>query len=82
MKIAVISTTEGEDKPTKYPHMFRAVEWVVINKMDLAPHVDFDEEACRQNILEVNPGVKIFCLSARTGDGMDAWCSSLAELKA
>ena len=82
MKIAVISTTEGEDKPTKYPHMFRAVEWVVINKMDLAPHVDFDEEACRQNILEVNPGVKIFCLSARTGDGMDAWCSSLVELKA
>ena len=82
MKIAVISTTEGEDKPIKYPHMFRSVEWVVINKMDLAPHVDFDEEACRQNILEVNPGVKIFCLSARTGDGMDAWCSSLAELKA
>ena len=82
MKIAVISTTEGEDKPIKYPHMFRAVEWVVINKMDLAPHVDFDEEMCRRNILEVNPGVKIFCLSARTGDGMDAWCSNLAELKA
>lgn len=82
MKIAVISTTEGEDKPIKYPHMFRAVEWVVINKMDLAPHVDFDEEMCRRNILEVNPAVKIFCLSARTGDGMDAWCSSLAELKA
>ena len=82
MKIAVISATEGEDKPIKYPHMFRAVEWVVINKMDLAPHVDFDEEMCRRNILEVNPGVKIFCLSARTGDGMDAWCSNLAELKA
>lgn len=82
MKIAVISTTEGEDKPIKYPHMFRAVEWVVINKMDLAPHVDFDEEMCRRNILEVNPAVKIFCLSAQTGDGMDAWCSSLAELKA
>tara|TARA_R110000787_G_scaffold11915_1_gene38856 strand:- start:2935 stop:3717 length:783 start_codon:yes stop_codon:yes gene_type:complete len=82
MKIAVISTTEGEDKPIKYPHMFRAVEWVVINKMDLAPHVDFDEETCRKNILQVNPNVKIFCLSARTGDGMDEWCAALRALQA
>ncbi|WP_454276584.1 hydrogenase nickel incorporation protein HypB [Roseovarius sp. MBR-154] len=81
MKIAVISTTEGEDKPSKYPHMFRAVDWVVINKMDLAPHVDFDEAACRRNILEVNPTAEIFCLSARTGDGMQAWCDSLADLR-
>ncbi|WP_254892373.1 hydrogenase nickel incorporation protein HypB [Roseovarius sp. A-2] len=80
MKIAVISTTEGEDKPTKYPHMFRAVDWVVINKMDLAPHVDFDEASCRQNILDVNPKAEILCVSARTGDGMDAWCSRLANL--
>jgi len=82
MKIAVISTTEGEDKPIKYPHMFRAVEWVVINKMDLAPHVDFDEETCRNNILQVNPGANIFCLSARTGDGMDEWCAALRTLQA
>lgn len=81
MKVAVISTTEGEDKPIKYPHMFRAVEWVVINKMDLAPHVDFDEETCRENILQVNPDVRIFCLSARTGDGMEEWCSSLNALE-
>lgn len=81
MKIAVISTTEGEDKPTKYPHMFRAVDRVVINKMDLAPHVDFDEAVCRRNILEVNPAAEIFCLSARTGDGMEAWCKSLADLR-
>ncbi len=80
MKIAVISTTEGEDKPIKYPHMFRAVEWVVINKMDLAPHVDFDEESCRKNILSVNSDVRIFGLSARTGEGMDEWCDALVEL--
>ena len=81
MKIAVISTTEGEDKPIKYPHMFRAVQWVVINKMDLAPHVDFDEETCRQNILQVNPDVRIFCLSARTGDGLEDWCAALETLE-
>ena len=80
MKIAVISTTEGEDKPIKYPHMFRAVEMVVINKMDLAPHVDFDEETCRQNILRVNPDVEILSLSAKTGEGMGVWCEKLGEL--
>ena len=80
MKIAVISTTEGEDKPLKYPHMFRAVELVVINKMDLAPYVDFDEDACRRNIAEVNPDAEILCLSAKTGDGMEAWCAKLQEI--
>lgn len=80
MKIAVISTTEGEDKPIKYPHMFRAVELVVINKMDLAPYVDFDEETCRRNIAEVNSNAKVLCLSAKTDDGMEAWCSELEKL--
>ena len=80
MKVAVISTTEGEDKPIKYPHMFRVVEVVIINKMDLAPHVDFDEAACRANIAEINPGAEILCLSAKTGDGMDAWCKWLEQL--
>ena len=80
MKVAVISTTEGEDKPTKYPHMFRAVEMVIINKMDLAAHVDFDEAACRANIAEVNPNAEIYCVSAKTGDGMEAWCARLREL--
>lgn len=80
MKVAIISTTEGEDKPIKYPHMFRAVELVLINKMDLAPHVDFDEVTCRSNIKEINPSAEILCLSAKTGDGMDAWCDKLEEL--
>jgi hydrogenase nickel incorporation protein HypB len=82
MKIAVISTTEGEDKPLKYPHMFRAVGLVVINKMDLAPHVDFDEATCRANILAVNPKAEIIGLSARTGQNMEAWIARLGALLA
>ena len=82
MKVAVISTTEGEDKPIKYPHMFRAAELVVINKMDLAPHVNFDEETCKNNVLEVNPSAQILCVSAKTGEGMDQWCDALRKLVA
>ena len=81
LKVAVISTTEGEDKPLKYPHMFRAVGIVVINKMDLAPHVGFDEAACRANILSVNPGAEIIGLSARTGENLAAWTGRLLELR-
>ena len=77
MKIAIISTTEGEDKPLKYPHMFRASELVIINKMDLAPHVDFDEKACLENIKSVNPNADILLLSAKSKDGIDQWLSYL-----
>jgi hydrogenase nickel incorporation protein HypB len=77
MKVAVISTTEGEDKPLKYPHMFRAAAMVLINKIDLAPHVDFDESACRANILEVNPAARILTVSARTGQGIGAWIGAI-----
>lgn len=80
MKVAVMSVTEGEDKPLKYPFMFRAAEVVLINKMDLAPHVDFKEEACLANIRAVNPAARILMLSARTGAGMDAWYEYLGEL--
>ncbi len=79
MKVAVISTTEGEDKPLKYPHMFRAASLVVINKIDLAPHVDFDEALCRRNIAEVNPAADILTLSARTGEGMAPWLEFLTK---
>ncbi len=82
MKVAIISTTEGEDKPLKYPHMFRASQAVVINKMDLAPHVDFDLEACRRNILEVNPTARLFQVSAKTGEGMEDWLAFLEEERA
>lgn len=82
MKIAVISTTEGEDKPLKYPHMFRAVGIVIINKMDLAPHVGFDEAACRANIATVNPKAEIIEVSARTGANFGAWTERLQSLLA
>jgi hydrogenase nickel incorporation protein HypB len=81
MKIAVISTTEGEDKPLKYPHMFRAVELVIINKTDLAPHTGFDEAACRANIASVNPKAEIIALSARSGDNLEAWIGRLLQMR-
>ena len=80
MKIAVISTTEGEDKPLKYPHMFRAVSIVLINKMDLAPHVGFDEAAACANIARVNPNAEIIQLSARTGENLTVWTDRLLSL--
>lgn len=83
MKVAVISTTEGEDKPLKYPHMFRASQLVIINKIDLAPHVDFDEQACVNNIKDVNPDAQIIMLSAKTAEGMTSWLTFLkSELAA
>ncbi len=82
MKIAVISTTEGEDKPLKYPHMFRAVSIVIINKMDLAQHVGFDEATCRKNIASINPKADIITLSARTGENMAEWTNRLETMLA
>ena len=81
MKVAVISTTEGEDKPLKYPHMFRAARLVIVNKMDLAPHVDFDRDRCIANIREVNPEAEILPLSAKTGEGMADWLAFLEAQK-
>ncbi len=77
MKVAVVSTPEGEDKPLKYPHMFRAAEVAIINKLDIAPYVDFDQELCRANILEVNPDARLFALSARSGEGLGPWLDFL-----
>jgi len=82
MKVAVISTPEGADKPLKYPHMFRAAEVVVVNKIDLAPHVDFDMGTCAENIHAVNPEARIIPLSAKTGDGMEEWLGFLRDLRA
>ncbi len=77
-KALVFSITEGEDKPLKYPVMFRAAELVVINKMDLLPHLDFDLESFRENLQAVNPGVGTIDASARTGQGVPAFCDWLA----
>lgn len=72
-KIAIISTTEGEDKALKYPHMFQASDLVVINKTDLLPYLRFDMDLAIGNIQTVNPHAEILQLSASTGEGMDAW---------
>jgi hydrogenase nickel incorporation protein HypB len=69
----VASVTEGEDKPLKYPLMFRACELVVVNKIDLLPHLDFDLERFLANLDAVNPGVERMLVSARTGEGVDAF---------
>lgn len=72
-KVAVLSTTEGEDKPIKYPQMFRAADLMIINKIDLLPYLDFDIAACRDYARQVNPEIKIIELSVRSGEGMDQW---------
>ncbi len=74
----VFSITEGEDKPLKYPVMFRAVEAVAVNKIDLAPYLDFDRALFLRNLRQVNPTVTVFELSARTGEGVAAWVDWVA----
>jgi hydrogenase nickel incorporation protein HypB len=72
-KVVILSVTEGEDKPLKYPHMFRAAEIMILNKTDLLPHVDFDVSRAVANAREVNPDIKVFQVSARNGDGLEDW---------
>jgi hydrogenase nickel incorporation protein HypB len=76
----VYAITEGEDKPLKYPVMFRSVELVVINKIDLLPYLDFDMTLFQANLRAVNPTAKTIELSARTGDGVDEWCDWLRRV--
>ena len=72
-KVVILSVTEGEDKPLKYPHMFRAASLMLISKIDLLPHVDFDVARVTASAREVNPGISVLALSARTGEGMEQW---------
>jgi hydrogenase nickel incorporation protein HypB len=72
-KVVVFSITEGEDKPLKYPLMFRESSACVVNKLDLAPHLDVDLAALRANVEQVNPALAVFELSAKTGKGLSAW---------
>jgi hydrogenase nickel incorporation protein HypB len=80
VRAMVCSVTEGEDKPLKYPLMFRTAELVLVNKIDLLPHLDFDVEQFERNLDAVNPGVPRMLVSARTGEGVDAWRNWLVEL--
>jgi hydrogenase nickel incorporation protein HypB len=72
-KVAILSVTEGEDKPLKYPDMFTAARLAILNKVDLAPYTDADLDAYEANLKRVNPQIEILRVSARTGEGMDAW---------
>ena len=78
-KVVVLSVTEGEDKPLKYPKMFRMAEAAVINKIDLLPYVPFDIEKAIAFAREVNPALRFFRTSAHTGAGMDEWYGYLRE---
>jgi hydrogenase nickel incorporation protein HypB len=78
-KVAILSVTEGEDKPIKYPHMFRAAEVMILNKIDLLPHLNFNVDDCIEYAYTVNPDIKIFQLSATTGEGMGAWYGWLKQ---
>ena len=76
-KVAVLSVTEGEDKPLKYPHMFAAASLMLLNKIDLLPYLHFDVEKCLASARAVNPDIEIIQLSATSGEGMDQWLAWL-----
>jgi hydrogenase nickel incorporation protein HypB len=79
VRVMVYSVTEGEEKPLKYPLMFRSADLVLVNKVDLLEHLDFDLEQFLGNLEAVNPGVRIVLTSARTGQGVDEWCDWLGQ---
>lgn len=78
-KVVVLSVTEGEDKPQKYPHMFRAADILLINKIDLLPYLDFDLEQCKEYARQVNPEIRIFELSCKSEAGFSDWINWLKE---
>jgi hydrogenase nickel incorporation protein HypB len=78
-KVVVLSVTEGEDKPLKYPHMFRAADILIINKIDLLPHLEFNLDECIKNAIAVNNSLRIFQVSASKGTGMSEWLDYLSQ---
>ncbi|RPH35030.1 hydrogenase accessory protein HypB [bacterium] len=76
-KVVVASTTEGDDKPLKYPAMFRSASVLIINKIDLLPYINADLDTLRKNALSINPTLKVFETSCTTGAGIDEWCEWL-----
>jgi hydrogenase nickel incorporation protein HypB len=77
LKVVVLSTTEGDDKPLKYPAMFRNSSVLIINKIDLIPYVNCDLNTLRGNALKINPALKVFEISCFTGAGIPEWCNWL-----
>ena len=82
IRVALLSVTEGEDKPLKYPTLFNSADAAVITKMDIAQAVGFDREAALRNIREIRANIRIFETSARSGEGMGEWLDWLAEARA
>jgi len=78
-KVVVLSVTEGEDKPLKYPHMFQAADLMLINKVDLLPYLDFDIEKCKSFARQVNPQIEILEISCHSGAGMQQWYDWLSQ---
>jgi hydrogenase nickel incorporation protein HypB len=78
IRIVIASTTEGDDKPAKYPQMFAISQIMVVNKIDLLPYVDYSLEKVRRQALAINPNLRIFEVSCRTGEGLDKWCAWLS----
>jgi hydrogenase nickel incorporation protein HypB len=81
-KVVILSVTEGEDKPLKYPDMFAAASLMLLNKVDLLPHLRFDVVKCIDYARRVNPGIRVLLVSAQTGQGMDAWLDWVLGLEA
>ncbi|MBZ5648972.1 MAG: hydrogenase nickel incorporation protein HypB [Acidobacteriia bacterium] len=79
LRVVLLSVTEGEDKPLKYPTIFNSADVAIITKSDLAEAVEFDSEATRRNIQAVRPGMRVFQLSAKTGEGVEEYLGFLAE---
>lgn len=80
MKVAVMSVTEGEDKPAKYPKMFRVASALVITKTDLLPYLDFDVDMAVDYALKVNPAIRVFKVSVKSGEGLEDWYNFLLTL--
>ena len=79
IKVMLLSITEGDDKPLKYPLMFQMSEALIVNKVDLVPHLDVSLEKIRKDALSLNPKLEIFEVSCRTGEGLDAWYAWLEK---
>lgn len=79
-RVVVLSVTEGEDKPAKYPLMFRHCDALLLNKIDLLPHLEYDTQAVLHSIAHIHPGMPVFQISAKTGQGLEAWVAWLLGL--
>jgi hydrogenase nickel incorporation protein HypB len=77
LRVVVVSTSEGDDKPAKYPQMFAAAQVMIVNKLDLLPYVDYDLAKVKREALAINPQLRIFEVSCRTGEKLDMWCEWL-----